>query len=123
MHVPRILLIDDDDVFRELMVAAGRSYPYIVDAYPSLAALGSFARIGGYDLAIIDYHLPDLTGSEIAEYIEIFFKDTPVILISADSQQPLECSKQHLCIRSFVHKGIGIDRMWRTAHEILCNNG
>lgn len=119
VKIPRVLLIDDDDIFRELMVAAGREYPYIIDAYPSLAALGSFARLGGYELAILDFHLPDMNGSEIAEYIEIFFKDTPVVMISADAQPPAHDLKKHLCIRSFVHKGIGIERMWRIVHEIL----
>lgn len=117
--VYRIILIDDDDTFRSMMLAAGKNYPYILETYTSLADLGSFARLGNYDLAILDFHLPDMDGSEIAEYIEIFFKHTPVILVSADAGKPATALQNNKCIRSFMHKSLGVYALWRSIHEVI----
>jgi DNA-binding NtrC family response regulator len=78
-----VLLIDDDPLFCTLFKAAARSQNLRVDSYGSLADLGSIANIGKYQLVVADYYLPKVNGVEIAEYVEAFFKGTPVVLISA----------------------------------------
>lgn len=80
----RVVLVDDDPIYQNLFAAVARSMGLSVKTYGSLAEMISFAHLNHYDFAVIDYHLESFTGAEIAEYVDIFFPELPVFLISAD---------------------------------------
>ncbi len=62
----RILVVDDDDLFRSVVVAALGSQGFRIDtAAQGLEALRMIGR-SHYDVAILDYHLPEIDGLAIA---------------------------------------------------------
>ncbi len=115
-----ILLIDDDPDFRDLVSAVLDSAVVSVEAFESIADIGSFAKIGTYDIAIIDCQLPVMRGVEIAQYIDTFFDDMPVVLVSAD-QSLGHYKKQDLprCIRDFIAKEEGIGALVNTVMDLV----
>jgi CheY-like chemotaxis protein len=94
-------------MFRSLFKRIADSLGIPVTCHSSLAEMHSFAALKDFDVAVLDYYLESFRGSEIAEYVDVFFRDLPVILISGgeidgDSQRVWPS-----CIRGFVGKSSG----------------
>jgi len=114
-----ILVIDDDSTFGMLMKALAEARGLKLDYFTSLSELGSFARIGEYDVAVLDYYLDKLTGAEIAEYFDAFFTDTPVVMVSGNSEVKDESTKWPRCVRQFVPKSRGAKEILQVALATL----
>ena len=103
----KMLIIEDDPDFRRLLLTAANPARFKIDAFESLADMGSFAMIAGYDLAVIDQGLPVMAGLEIAEYIDFFYDTVPVVLMSAQPLTPGANKPLPPCVRAFVEKSQG----------------
>lgn len=84
----RILLADDEEVLRMLIVDTLEEEGYHIDeAEDGIAALKLFEQ-NEYDLMIIDYMMPGLTGLEVVERIkEIDNRPIKTLMLTAKSQQ------------------------------------
>ena len=88
----RILLVDDDDLVRDMLQTALSSAGHHVSASPDGAhALSAFAR-DRFDLVITDLSLPGMSGFDIARGVKRAGPDIPVVLLSGwaiqqDSQE------------------------------------
>lgn len=103
-----VLLVDDDPMYRKIfsLVAHERSIP--TDEFESLGAMGTFARLGDYGVAVLDYDLGSMNGLEIADYVDIFFGNMPVVLISGTDRPELRTRPLPACIRRIVTKDAGV---------------
>ena len=112
-----IVLIDDSQVFCSLMLAVSTEFDIDLKAYHSLADMYSFAKLKEFDLAMIDYYLESWSGVEIARYVEVFFSDLPVVLISADT---LEMRPNWpACIKGVLAKSIGPQQLFKQSLDIF----
>ncbi|MBO1740865.1 response regulator [Leifsonia sp. TF02-11] len=87
--VKRIVIADDDDDIRGLMViAANRAGVEIVAAVDNGRAALDAVGEGGIDLAVLDISMPGLNGVEVAEAIrgDDATKDTLILMVSASVQ-------------------------------------
>jgi CheY-like chemotaxis protein len=115
-----LVVIDDDKSFCMMIKNfAEKKLNIPCDVYNSLEELVYFARLQEYDLMILDYHLTVLNGEEIAAYVEAFFDDLPVVLISADDNK-LEniAHRTRPCIKSLIPKSRGVKQILDTALNI-----
>ena len=80
----RILLLDDDPVFRGVMIALAKARNIDIDAYESLQELDTFLQIESYNGMILDHHLAERLASEDISGLDAFFSSRPVLLVSAD---------------------------------------
>ena len=103
----KLLLIDDDESFGSILSVTAKSKGLEPHYYTSLLDLGSFALIEKFDIALIDYYLESLNGDEIAEYVDTFFAETPVIIVSAREFSEAEKARWPACVRHFVSKSLG----------------
>jgi len=116
----KIVVVDDDPVFGALLMAKAKSNGFDAKFYLSLMDMGSFARIKEYDLAIIDFYMDQIRGDEIAEYVDTFFKDVPVIIVSGEDFTDSERAKRWpQTVRAFVPKMDGVDKILSTAKSVL----
>lgn len=121
---PRILLIDDDVDFAALSASYAGSKGLQLDYAASLLDLGRVGAFVDYDLVILDFRLKGMTGLEVADYIQAFFKNKPVILISALPADELPegldvAKKQSFSVCEFVSKNQGIDYILQRALTYL----
>ena len=58
----RILLVDDDTLAQDLLKSVLQTRGYVVDTAEDGFAAVRMLRNERYDLALIDYHMPDLDG-------------------------------------------------------------
>jgi len=115
----RMVVIDDDPVFLNIMAAAAKYAGIEHESFGSLDEMGTFTRLGDYDIAVLDYSLPAMTGVEIAEYIDIFFDRLPVILVSGSKGVLQAENDLPDCIREFKPKDDGIYGIIKAAKAIL----
>lgn len=115
--IASIVLIDDCPDFRRIMTSYAQKYNINLKSYASLAEMYTFAHLKNFDLALIDFHLESLCGIEIANYVDIFFDDLPVVLVSGDSLQ--ESEEWPKCIKGFIEKKWGPNLLLQRSLEIL----
>ena len=81
--IRRVLVVDDDDTFREMLSDALRYHDYIPFAVPggqeALRELGN----GSIDAVITDIKMPGMDGIELLKTIKDQYPDLPVILTTA----------------------------------------
>jgi two-component system, OmpR family, response regulator len=80
----RLIFVEDDDEFREIMVRNLSVYGYSVKGVASALEFYQKINTGKYDLAILDIGLQDQSGLVIAEYLR---KNTgiSIVILSAHS--------------------------------------
>ena len=111
----RILVVDDDDLSREILVESLRSEGFIVEE----AIDGSFAieklrdaASGTYELVIIDLQMPVMDGYETTKIIRKFSDEKvasiPIVALTADAF-PEEKSKAFACgVNAYLVKPVDI---------------
>lgn len=96
-----VLLIDDDDDFRDGLAENLRDDGHVVDEHadpPQLTALQGVSNIG---VVILDYHLADYgSGIRFADRLHAAHPRIPIILITADWTDYLEAQVE---ARDFLH--------------------
>lgn len=115
----KLLIVDDDVCFGALMSAVAKSRGFAPHFFTSLIDMGSFARIREFDVAIIDYYLGTLRGDEIAEYVDTFFSDVPVIIVSSENLAETRSVKWPASVRKFIPKSDGPGRIVEAAATIV----
>ena len=79
----RILVVDDDCGFRELLEAILSGEGYTIDTGASIADARRLGSVRQYDLVLSDVRLPDGSGLEILRWFADQMPDTPVVMITA----------------------------------------
>ena len=103
----KVLLVDDDPSFGYLMSRVAKSMDIELTHKVSLIELGSFAMIKNFDIAMIDFYLENLRGDEIAQYVDTFFNDIPIVIVSAHEFDDNSKSKWPPTVKAFLPKEIG----------------
>jgi len=114
----RILIVDDNDtnrlIVREHLQRFGA---LLVEASDGLAALAALqkARDQGepFSLAILDYHMPNMNGLELAEAIRALpeYRTLPLLLTTSEMRGATEQRAQALGITHTICKPIGRKRL------------
>jgi CheY-like chemotaxis protein len=102
----RMVLIDDDPVYRTIVTRCAQMAGIDLDVYESLLDLGAIGLLGRYDAAIVDYDLGNMNGIEIAEYLSSLFGDIPMVLVSEKARSPDERGWPN-SIKKFMKKSEG----------------
>jgi len=105
-NLPKILLLDDDPVFRNIMVTLGATRQLDVEAYESLQEIDRFPNNLPYAGAILDYHFAEAKLPDLLMGLDSFFKDIPTLLVSADDKAELALGSSP-SLRGFMPKSQG----------------
>ncbi len=79
----KILLVDDEPALTEPLSRLLTREGYAVDVAIDGLAGGKLARTGNYDLLILDWMLPHLTGLQICQQLRDRSDSTPVLFLTA----------------------------------------
>ena len=120
-NLPRILLVDDDKDHLRLFTMVLEDGGYSVDAYTDpVAALLKF-RPNYYDMAVLDYIMPDLNGLEL--YRRIREKDPrircSILTATHDKFSEDEDNPQGLGNLRVIRKPIGNEELLMNINSIL----
>lgn len=117
----KILLLDDDPVFRGVMIALAKARNIDIDAYESLQELDTFLQIESYNGMILDHHLAERLASEDISGLDAFFSSRPVLLVSADEGARHALDTQP-AFRKFVPKMDGPKKILDELESLITKN-
>jgi CheY-like chemotaxis protein len=83
-----IFYVDDNPKSRRLLSSVMKSCGFNVLSFGDPIEAVSRIRKTDFDLALLDYQMPYLTGSELAQKIKSAKPDMPIVLISGFSALP-----------------------------------
>jgi len=107
---PWILVIDDDRWTREALVSILRRAGYQVTTQERVGQeldAGQFPEL--YQVAVLDYHLPDLNGLEVARRLKQFQPDCRIVMISSELPNLPELAGQEAVVDRFLAKPFSKD--------------
>lgn len=84
----KILLAEDEEVLRMLIVDTFEDEDYVIDVAADGEEAFDYLQMNGYDLVILDYMMPVYTGLEIVEKIRSgeTMEQTKILILSAKNQ-------------------------------------
>lgn len=89
--MPHLILVDDDDLFRESLGLNLIDEGYVVTSLAGgREALAYFDRGGGADVILLDWRMPDLTGLDVLRRMRAAGITIPVIFLTALSDDIYE---------------------------------
>ena len=112
MSRPRIAVVEDEETIRIVLTRALEDEGYHVEAFaegrPGLDAL----RTGGFDLAIVDIRLPDVSGLDLlSEARRLSRADLPVLVMTAESTMANAIEAMKRGAFDYVTKPFDIDEI------------
>ncbi len=99
-----VLVIDDDRAVRESLSLMLREEGYGVETYVSGADCLENCNYRDVICAIVDYHMPGMTGVQFAGLFHAGWLDTPVILLTSMMTKGVESMAQAAGIQSILSK-------------------
>ncbi len=97
--LPRIAVIDDDPMFGRIMEQIGKKVGVEIKHFED------FETLDGFDVAIVDYQLENMTGLDVGRHVERFIGGLPMILVSRTNLPKSRSWPRS--IKKFVYKGTG----------------
>lgn len=112
---PRVFVLDDDPIFCRLLQKTGTERGADVTVCSSLTDLGTDPRHSQFDVAIIDYYIEEMTGTDIACLVQ----QRPVILVSRSEDWMDSDRVWPDCIQKFVSKKDGVIAILDAALKVI----
>src|SRR5450755_1488205 len=79
----RVLLAEDDRGLREVLARGLRENGYAVDAVPDGQQAISFLRVYEYEVVVLDWRMPGLSGLDVLRQMRRNRSPTPVLMLTA----------------------------------------
>ena len=101
----RLLLVDDDDAFRlALMHEIDRGERYLVQAADSGEAALEALQGDRFDVVILDYRMPGISGLAVIQWMNERRIDTPVVMMTAAGSETVAVEAMKLGAYDYVRK-------------------
>jgi CheY-like chemotaxis protein len=115
-----IFYVDDNLKSRRLLTSVIRSCGFdVISTGDPIEAL-SRIRKSSFDLALLDYQMPRLNGSQLAQKIKRTKPDVPVVLISGFSALP---PVELIFVDAHVGRGATLDELLDTMRGLIHSSG
>ena len=102
----RLLIADDDDQIRELLVFDNQSSGYITDSASDGEIALKKALENNYDLIILDVMMPKINGYDVCKNIRMVKPKVPVLMLTAkgsiqDKTEGFDCGADDYLVKPF----------------------
>ena len=113
-RIGRILIVDDDERFRESLIENLSDAGFATMAFESGArALRHLAEVGFPDIILLDWKMPEMTGIELLAELRRRNIATPVVFLTVLGDQIYEEAGLHGGAVDFIEKSRGFSIMLR----------
>lgn len=119
----RILLVDDEDMVREVSKLMLEAIGHEVDdfANPNQALANFMSRPELYDLAIIDMIMPEMTGKDLFKELRKIRPDIKVAISSGYQMDETNESLLALGVMGFINKPFNMDILEKKLAEFAAS--
>lgn len=114
-----MLLVDDDEMFREALGELLRADGHEVLSVGSVEDVPSFDRLVEVGLVITDYRLPGQTGIALADALHRSHPMIPILLVTAHPAAIVEAEVSRRDYIQFVAKPVNYDDLHALVHDLV----
>ena len=115
----RVLVVDDEETIRELLVKTLALAEYEVDVVPDGRTAVDRMRIIPYDLLITDLRMPGLDGLTVIREARRLKADIPVIILTAYSSEASAIEAINIGVQGYLTKPFRVPRVLAAAAKAL----
>jgi two-component system response regulator ChvI len=116
----RIVIVDDDELFRELLRFKVSDEGYVVTSFSSgSAALEHFAAGGGADVVLLDWCMPGMNGLEVLRRLRRAGNNTPVIFFTVLSEDIYQEAALENGAVDFIDKSRRLSIVMKRLHLVV----
>lgn len=116
---PRVLVVDDEETIRELLVKTLALADYEVDVAPDGRTAVDRMRIIEYDLLITDLRMPGVDGLTVIREARRLKADIPVIIVTGYSSEASAIEAINLGVQGYLTKPFRVPRVLAAAAKAL----
>jgi two-component system, response regulator YesN len=117
-----ILLVDDDDDFREEFLELFDDYHFI-EARNGRQALDAVAKPNEIDLVILDVKLPDMRGTKVLQEMKRMAPALPVIILTGYSSKDVAIEALKGNADDYIEKPIDVEKAIESIKTLLERSG
>lgn len=117
-----ILLVEDQDDVRDMTTHLLERLGYDVHACDNAINALDLVRQNpdAYDLIVSDHNMPVMTGVELADKVNVFDPDIPILIVTGYSPERLELiGKDNPSIKNILYKPVKHDDLSKAIHDAL----
>ena len=101
---PHILCVDDDDKIRELLKVFLRKNNFYVSTAQSVDKANKLLNLFSFDIIVLDIMMPKISGTEFLNNFRKENVNTPVIMLTANSQLNIKTQSYNLGCDDYLSK-------------------
>jgi two-component system, cell cycle sensor histidine kinase and response regulator CckA len=101
---PQVLIVEDSIAMAGLLKQSFETHGYAADAFSTVAEALRAGQKNSYDVAVLDYHLPDGKGDELLASLQKDQPDCACIMMTTDSGPDLALSFMRKGAAAFLRK-------------------
>jgi len=79
----RILIAEDDEALGDVLARGLREQGYVVDLVPDGETAAAYLRFYQYEVAVLDWRMPKLSGLDLVQKLRRGGTTTPVLMLTA----------------------------------------
>jgi len=117
----RILIVDDEQSMREMLVILLRKEGLDVRPAGSRAEAAAVLREGPVDLVLTDVKLPDGDGLEILRHVKAASPETAVVVMTAFGTTEMAVAARKLGAEAYILKPFDVDELRIVVRDALAN--
>jgi len=123
----RLLIVDDDDMLRDMHVMVFEDEGYQVDSAANGLQAWDLVNSNNYDLVATDLFMPEMNGIELTLKIQQAFPEIKIIMISGGGreleathkQQKVKLNEQVAEVDMFLKKPFDLDVLLSVTEKLL----
>ena len=116
---PRILVVDDDKVFRLSTAALLEADGYEVEAVADAQSAATALKAGGFDLMLLDLRMPGTDGITLVEALRVWGEGVAVLMISGYGTVDAAVRALHAGADDFLTKPVEPDVLSTRVRDLL----
>ena len=120
--MPKILVIDNDELFRQYLAALLRRAGYRTQAPASSGEMRSVLAAGDYDAVVTELYMPDIDGIEVVRVVKSQYPSVAVVAVTGGSLGPADPSRKAMLAfgaAAVLTKPIDPDSLLAVLHRAL----
>jgi excisionase family DNA binding protein len=116
---PRVLVVDDEQIVRDLLLVTLASADYDVESAPDGAKAIQMLRAAPFDLLITDVRMPGTDGLAVVREARRQSSTMSIVIITGASSEAIAIEAINLGVNGYLTKPFGVERVLAVATRAL----